>query len=175
MRSFPGYPAFALAVTALCMLTSGASAELEDAVAPYLLRSECSAEQISTTEACAREAIASATSKDTCQNFAELSPCWPRCFCRHAEGYAKLVEAYKPQCEHLPPCGMRPGVKNTDKLKGIMQVKKRHALLRTERHENLHNVKLRMLRAAAQHKAEKHSAYEKVWARVKSREHPEDR
>jgi hypothetical protein len=159
------------AVLALCALAPGASAELEDAVAPYLLRSGCGPADIAATETCARAALAAATGSDTCDNFEAYSPCWPACFCEHPEGYAKLVRAYKPQCAHLPPCGasLTGEGKNREETR-LRSLTERHRALKAARNHTMRAVKLRTLHTAAQHRAEKSSAYEKVWARVQARE-----
>ncbi|NBW88301.1 MAG: hypothetical protein EBR51_00030 [Gammaproteobacteria bacterium] len=163
----------AVCALAFCALVSGASAELDDAVAPYLRRSGCTEEDISTTEACARNAIAATTGQNTCDNFAQLSPCWPTCLCEHPEGYAKLVQAYKPQCKHLPPCGTPAHAAKTHEHRRMMLINRRHSLLKRGGHQKVHAEKSRVLHAAARHRKEKASAYEKVWTRVKSREHTE--
>lgn len=160
-----------LAVLALCALAPGASAELEDAVAPYLQRSGCAPAEIATTEKCASDVVAAITGRDTCDNFAHLSPCWPACFCEHREGYATLVHAYKPQCAHLPPCGASlagPG-KQRDEPRLRSLAERRSALKAATKH-TVRAVKLRTLHTAALHRVDKSSAYEKVWARMPSRE-----
>ena len=160
-----------IGVLALCALAPGASAELEDAVAPYLLRAGCSPTDISATEKCARDVFTAITGSDTCDNFAQLSPCWPDCFCEHREGYAKLVHAYKPQCAHLPPCGASltgPG-KQRDEPRLRSLAERRSALKAAVKH-TVRAVKLRTLHTAALHRVDKSSAYEKVWARMPSRE-----
>jgi hypothetical protein len=160
-----------LAVLALCARAPGASAELEDAVAPYLRRSGCTPADISATEKCASGVVAAVTGSDTCDNFAQLSPCWPACFCEHPEGYAKLVRAYKPQCAHLPPCGasLNGEGKHREETR-LRSLTERHRALKEARTHTVRAAKLRTLHTAAQHRAEKSSAYEKVWARIQSRE-----
>ena len=160
-----------LDVLAVCARAPGASAELEDAVAPFLQRSGCTPAEIATTEKCASDVVAAITGSDTCENFAHLSPCWPARFCEHPEGYAKLVRAYKPQCAHLPPCGasLTGEGKNREETR-LRSLTERHRALKAARNHTMRAVKLRTLHTAAQHRAEKSSAYEKVWARVQARE-----
>ena len=148
-----------------------AAAEIEDALVPYLLRAGCAPAEVATAETCARAKLAAATSTDTCENFAAYSPCWPACFCENPEGYAKLVQAYKPQCAHLPPCGASPHDKS--KLREETRLRSlavRHRALKEARNHALRASKLSALHAAAQQRTEKNSAYEKVWARLQARE-----
>jgi len=175
MRAVRTHVLAVLAALALCARAPGAAAELEDAVAPFMLRSGCAPAEMDTAEKCASDVIAAVTASDTCENFAKLSPCWPPCFCEHPEGYAKLVSAYKPQCKHLPPCGpsLIEKAKNREETR-LRSLTERHRALKAARKHTLREVKRRTLHTAAQHRAEKSSAYEKVWARLQTRENADE-
>ena len=85
------------------------------------------------------------------------------------EGYAKLVRAYKPQCANLPACGAgKPAAAKEREETRMRSLTERHRALRQARAHTVRAAKT--LNTAAHHRAEKSSAYMKVWTRMQSRE-----
>ena len=95
-----------LAVLALALCCHGGSAsDYRSMLSTHLLKAGCGSAQIAESNRCISAAFGTITGSDTCENFGVFSPCWPPCYCDSPKGFRHLVQAFKPQCTSLPPCG----------------------------------------------------------------------
>ena len=107
---------FALCFALCCALCHVAhTSDLSSMLSVYLARAGCGAVEIAETNQCIQEAFHRITGHDACANFGMFSPCWPRCYCESPKGFRHLVDAYKPQCRNMPPCGAALGGSNGKK------------------------------------------------------------
>lgn len=83
--------------------------DLHSMLSTYLKTAGCGTAQIVATNSCIQKGFDTMTGNDTCENFGKFSPCWPRCFCDSAQGFQHIIQAFKPQCTKLPPCGAALG------------------------------------------------------------------